>query len=448
MMENRSFDHMLGYLKRDLGWEIDGLRPGSRDTNPYEGTRIGVHHLETPVILTDPDYERADVAEQLGAGEPGNYPMDGFVANFAHHHNIDADTPVMGYYTARELPLYHMFAEQFCICDKWFSSLPTSTHPNRLMALSGATLVSNTHFSLTGVPHGELVYEWLTKRHVNWALYYNRAPVFPALLQGWPDFVPEGQYRPLYELERSLRGEGNPISQVVFVEPTYAAWPFRVPFLGAPCDDHPPAILTAGQRFVRTVYQAATANPTQWKKTMMVVVYDEHGGFYDHVSPRPIRYDPPQNAFAPFLSTGVRVPAFVVSPFVSPKRLYSEPLDHTSILHFLGQKFGGGEYSEAVSSRQRDFGSLQEVLDLTIPRQDVPAVPEIPDLPILDHTLLGQVQIKREIPADMQVMSKLSGIQRRQDRTTKKKTAKPTRTKPSGTRGTPKKKPRPTKKHK
>jgi phospholipase C len=308
--------------------------------------------------------------------------------------------------------------------------------------------VSNTHFSLTGVPHGELVYEWLTKRHVNWALYYNRAPVFPALLQGWPDFVPEGQYRPLYELERSLRGEGNPISQVVFVEPTYAAWPFRVPFLGAPCDDHPPAILTAGQRFVRTVYQAATANPTQWKKTMMVVVYDEHGGFYDHVSPRPIRYDPPQNAFAPFLSTGVRVPAFVVSPFVSPKRLYSEPLDHTSILHFLGQKFGGGEYSEAVSSRQRDFGSLQEVLDLTIPRQDVPAVPEIPDLPILDHTLLGQVQIKREIPADMQVMSKLSGIQRRQDRTTKKKTAKPTRTKPSGTRGTPKKKPRPTKKHK
>jgi phospholipase C len=372
--------------------------------------------------------------------------MDGFVTNFAHHHNIDADTPVMAYYTARELPLYHMFAEQFCICDKWFSSLPTSTHPNRLMALTGATLVSNTQFRLTGVPHGELVYEWLTKRSVNWVLYYDRPPVFPALLQGWPDFVPEEQYRPLYELERDLRGEGNPIPQVVFVEPTYAAWPFHVPFLSTPSDDHPPAILTAGQRFVRTVYKAATANPAQWQKTMMIVTYDEHGGFYDHVSPRPVRYDPPNNVFAPFLSTGVRVPGFVVSPFVSPKRIYSEPLDHTSILHLLGQKFGGGEYSAAVSSRQRDFGSLQDVLDLDSPRQDVPAIPAIPDLPILQDTLIGQVQMKREIPADMHVMSKLSGDLRRKSKPTKKKTAKPARSKPSRIRRMTRKKPRPTKK--
>jgi phospholipase C len=112
----------------------------------------------------------------------------------------------------------------------------------------------------------------------------------------------------------------------------------------------------------------------------MVVDYDEHGGFFDHVSPPSVRTDPPPGAnyTAGFETLGVRVPAFVLSPFVTPKHVFNGVLDHTSVLKFIAQKFGNGNpYSDVVE--QRPVGSVLDVLDLQAPRTDIPSAPPLID---------------------------------------------------------------------
>src|SRR5689334_18275389 len=136
MMENRSFDHMLGYLSLEGGrTDVDGLRP--EFANTHDGHRYPVHHLGTTAIATDPDHSADAVELQLGGGA-----MDGFVASFAKtlaDHKVPGHdaAAVMGYYTAADVPVYDHLARDFAICDRWFSSVPGATWPNRLYALCG-----------------------------------------------------------------------------------------------------------------------------------------------------------------------------------------------------------------------------------------------------------------------------------------------------------------------
>ena len=136
MLENRSFDHMLGYLSLEGGrGDIDGLR--EEFANDHDGRRYPVHHLGTTAIPDDPDHSARSVDLQVRGGE-----MDGFVASFAdtlHHRGIQDGDPsrVMGYYNAADVPVYDHLARHFAICDRWFSSVPGATWPNRLYAISG-----------------------------------------------------------------------------------------------------------------------------------------------------------------------------------------------------------------------------------------------------------------------------------------------------------------------
>lgn len=107
----------------------------------------------------------------------------------------------------------------------------------------------------------------------------------------------------------------------------------------------------------------------------MIVTYDEHGGFFDHVQPLPVETSPRAGQYAPFPTTGIRVPAVIVSPFVSKGSVCNANFDHTSILRFLGQKFGmGGGYSPEVDKRAL-VGSVADILDLATPRPDQPQPP-------------------------------------------------------------------------
>ena len=133
-----------------------------------------------------------------------------------------------------------------------------------------------------------------------------------------------------------------------------------------------------------------TSNPERWAKTVWIITYDEHGGFFDHVPPLPIPYEPPDAAYPRFETTGLRVPALVVSPLVEAGRVYSQPLDHTSILQFLAECFSpdAAGYAPDVNQR-RDQGitSISAVLHLPAPRNAIPAVPTAP---ISSFALLGQ----------------------------------------------------------
>jgi phospholipase C len=157
--------------------------------------------------------------------------------------------------------------------------------------------------------------------------------------------------------------------QVIFVEPTYT----DAPHWGFPSDDHPPSSVAWGQAFLLKVY-LGLATSRHWLRSALVVTYDEHGGFFDHISPIALRTDPPQGAdYPPFESSGVRVPGMVVSPFVGEGTVFNKNLDNTSILKLLGEKFGGGSYSPAVT--KREVRNLSEVFNLSSPRTDVPSPP-------------------------------------------------------------------------
>jgi len=133
------------------------------------------------------------------------------------------------------------------------------------------------------------------------------------------------------------------VPQVIFIEPEYTDGPHY-----SPNDDHSPTGITPGQAFLADIYNTISAS-NRWAETLMIVMYDEHGGFFDHVSPLPIETDV---AGFHFETTGLRVPAFLISPFVAAGGVFSDPLDHTSVLQLLGEKFNaGGVYSAAVSAR-------------------------------------------------------------------------------------------------
>jgi phospholipase C len=407
MMENRSFDHMLGYLslpdygaikveglKDDAGWQKsiasiynNTIFPPWRDYNPFRA------------LAGDPPHERDDITLQLGPTVNGKYEMKGFVENLSHATAkplIDKDhlPEVMGYFTPEEVPISDFLARNFRVCDHWFSALPAGTQANRLMAMSGYTLIDkNVHI----LPNQHLVYDWLTERRISWRVYHEGMPFFSMMLNWTPQILNDNLFRRFDQLvpdiSEAARGE---MPQVIFLEPAYT----DAPHIGPSSDDHAPSGASAGQEFLMKVYNAVTYDPTLWQNTVMIITYDEHGGFFDHVSPPPVKTTAPETAsYAPFETLGVRVPGFVVSPFVKPGQPFNSILDHTSILKFLGQRFSRDSlYSPQVDSRH--VGSVLDVLDLGAKAQ-CPAAPEL-------NEYVGRAQAagrtSPDVPLDSEIM--------------------------------------------
>jgi phospholipase C len=232
------------------------------------------------------------------------------------------------------------------------------------MAMGGASsIVDNAPLLL---PNQDLVYDWLTRHGVNWRAYQS-GDFFPffSLMERWtPEIATSlalsvvgegGRFRRFSKFAADWANNGKPMPPVVFIEPEYTDGPHV-----DPNDDHPPTGIAKGQVFFAEVYAALIANPQRWRNTLMIVTYDEHGGFFDHVPPLPI---PGSAGGTGFTTTGVRVPALVVSPHVAPGKIHSGALDHTSILQFLADRFAPGEdYSPAVAARQAELSRLSEIL--------------------------------------------------------------------------------------
>lgn len=388
MLENRSFDHALGYLSTKAAnppLEVDGIRDDPTwlraHVNVHAGKRYPIHALGPEMQrMDDPPHDHAAIALQIGTpSQPGGAaPMNGFVASYMRRRTPPADpSAVMGYYTGAAVPTFDFFARNYAVCDHWFAALPTGTQANRLMAMGGSSgILDNASVFLPDQP---LAYDWLTAHGVPWCAYQ------------WGDFLPFFTLMPrwLPEITTSLAlsvlgGRGRfrryahfqehwldsaPMPSVIFIEPEYTDGPHA-----APNDDHPPTGIAKGQAFLADLYTALIANPARWRNTMLVVAYDENGGFFDHV--------PPLNIGAnvggfPIATTGVRVPAFVVSPHVAPGIPFTAPLDHTSFLQLLADRFNPGQsYSADVGARQSQLGRLSTVLT-QVPSEAVtgPSIP-------------------------------------------------------------------------
>jgi phospholipase C len=371
MLENRSFDHMLGY--RSLASfgksSVDGLKDdpkwNAQVANPLGSERYPPWHWKDAFAKMpgDPPHERDNIAQQLGPKTANGFALDGFVRNYASVKGV-AVTPanppaVMGYFTPAEVPMSHFLAQNFTICDQWFSALPAGTQPNRLMAMSGFSKID--HNTKLLLPTQPLLYDWLNEHNIRWRVYHEGMPFFSMMLS-WtlPSLHDDEHFRRFTEIDDDLQeGLQGDLPQVFFFEPSYTDAPHQ----GISSDDHAPSAAKGGQEFLFNVYKAfATLNLDIWSQMVMIVTYDEHGGFFDHVSPLSIRTNPPADATysTPFESFGVRVPAFVISPFVKPGTLYHGVLDHTSILKFVAEVFADGSYNPEVDQRKVD--SVSKVL--------------------------------------------------------------------------------------
>ena len=394
MLENRSFDHMLGYLSLiEPKMAIDGLVAPDDTSVDYRKVAAQVindeylnisssdgefhypfHRQDTPLAIDLP-HDRHSVSEQLGTkNQDGTYSMDGFVnAFYGESQSAMKLADPMAFFTSLEVPMHDFFARHFVVCDRWFAPIPTDTQPNRLMSLSGYTLTDRT----AGLaPDQDLVLDWLDRNKVGWRVYSDDISFFALFRRLWPKILvtERDRFRKFSQLAVDVEKAeaGEPFPKVIFIEPSFRDSPIHPDH--EPNDNHPPLPVGFGEDFLRQVYQALTPakKVTLWNKLVMIVTYDEHGGFFDHVSPLKVPEDcGPQGE--PFATTGVRVPALVVSPFVAPGTVYSKNLDHTHVLEFLAEWLTpGNPYSEHVAERlaspafndAKGQGSILEVLDL------------------------------------------------------------------------------------
>jgi phospholipase C len=387
LMENRSFDHMLGYLNLPGPNRVssEGLQADKGWLEKHANS--GIEPFETSLQeIDDPPHEQATIAVQLGAPATtgGSCPMNGFVESYLSRRPAPANKSlVMSYYTARWVPTFDFFARNFTVCDHWFAALPTGTQANRLMAMSGTTsIVDNVPLFLPDQP---LVYDWLTDHGITWCAYQSGhyLPFF-ALMRKWQDeiavslahdaLVPHAhpRFRRFSNFASDWATEQS-MPSVIFIEPEYTDGPHAVAN-----DDHPPTGVTQGQAFLAEVYSALIANPVRWGRTAMIVTYDEHGGFYDHVPPLNIPTSILGHGSTPvFTTTGVRVPGLIISPLVEPGTVYSAPLDHTSILQLIADKFGNGFYSLPVYNRQPALSALRSAFTRTAPRTNFSEPPSV-----------------------------------------------------------------------
>lgn len=380
MFENRSFDHLLGHLSlEDPQSEVDGLR--NPDTNPryanvYENMvyRPFLIQDEGSVITHDPPHGRGFVATQM-ARRGNKFRMSGFVKAYVEYtQHVTSQPPPMGYFDSHGAWMSSFLARNFCVCDRWFTPLPADTQPNRLMAFTGHALIDDTGDRL--LPNANHVFDWLERRNIRWRVYCDGLPFF-ALFGRFPEVIGP-RFRPIDKLDDDMRTE--PLAQtpqVIFIEPRY--FDFFWSDLPANCN-HPLALVSNGELYLHRIYSALTLNPEKWARTMFIVTYDEHGGFFDHVPPLPISSPPPPGAkyTEGFSTTGPRVPGLIATPWVQPGKVFHGHVDHTSILQLIAEKFGSGpeDYSSWVNARrQQGIVSLSQALDSQVPLRPAPQRP-------------------------------------------------------------------------
>ena len=356
MMENRSFDHMLGYLSLEGGRrDIDGLR--ASHANVHAGASYPVHHLQRPAFgaQQDPSHTGMSVAQQLQNNNGG------FVDDYAQTHPGDPDPGlVMGYYNGADLPMYDFLAQQFCVCDRCYSSVPGATWPNRLYAISGRAAGSRDSKRVPMYANKSFVRQ-LERSLVSWKFYSAWKPWSLALTDD--HYRSSEFYEPFGSSERRYGFIGDALAgtlpSVSWIDPHF--------FVN---DDHPPADIRAGQALVAQVYQALARGPA-WQRTLFILSYDEHGGFFDHVPPPAAIDDDPA-----FRQYGVRVPMLLVSPFIAAGSVSHQVYDHTSIIKTILQRFcraADGSLPD-MGARVAAANGLGDVLNLALPRA-APAVP-------------------------------------------------------------------------
>jgi phospholipase C len=388
MLENRSFDHLLGFsgirgtdAQTGVATTAEGLT--GAESNVYESQTFPVTKSATDRMQSGPDHQFNDVLIQLCGptfdnkelnGSP--YPTvnaTGYAAAYGITHSKAQAGQAMACFTKNELPIINALASEFVVCDHWFSSMAGPTEPNRMFvhaATSGVWDDSPTSWQQT---QGELggtdisfpagtIYDRLRAAKIPFRIY--AGDVFPnvALLHGISVLNDIDDFS---NFQADINSE-NFDAAYTFIEPNYDALVNN--FLDGN-SQHPLASVRAGEQLIKQVYENLRQSP-RWNDSMLIVTWDEHGGFYDHVWPP--RATPTgfrgQTHWYMFDQLGPRVPALVISPWCRKNLIEHRPLEHSAVPATIEQLFG----LKPLTVRDAGLTGLQALATLASPRQDAP----------------------------------------------------------------------------
>ncbi|KAK8697660.1 hypothetical protein V6N13_113799 [Hibiscus sabdariffa] len=231
-------------------------------------------------------------------------------------HSTNMSQSVMNGFDPEMVAVYKSLVSEFAVFDRWFASVPSSTQPNRLYVHSATSVGATSNIPsllVNGYPQ-RTIFENLDDGGVSWGIYYQNilATLFYKNLRKLKYLF---RFRP-YGLTFEKHAKEGKLSGYVVVEQRYLDTK-----LEAANDDHPSHDVYQGQMFVKEVYETLRSSP-QWNQTLLIITYDEHGGFFDHVAtpvsgvPSPDGIVGPDPFFFKFDRLGVRVPTIMVSPWI------------------------------------------------------------------------------------------------------------------------------------
>ena len=369
MMENHSFDNLLGVLPIAGQHRADGLRFNragvALNTNP--GPNGPVQAFAFPNTQQGPYVSQTWNAthQQIDGGR-----MDGFVAS---NENM---SQTMGYYPPSVIPFAYSFATTFCVGNRWFCSAPCQTYPNRRFLMAGTAYgdITTSFSTLTDPPPPNgTIFDRLHQYGITWRNYFTDLPqtgIIPTIIEKYPtNVVPIQQFLndcgagtlpqvSFVDPEFGLLGE---IGSILAENPQLAEVGARLSTIGG--DEEDPQDLAWGEAWAYAIVNAVLDSPA-WPQTLFIYIYDEHGGYYDHVPP-PAAIPP--DSIPPDLTAtdvpggydvyGPRIPAVVMSPYARPNAVTNVVHDHTSVLATIEAKWNlpALTYRDANAATVRDF---------------------------------------------------------------------------------------------
>ncbi|HYZ56094.1 MAG TPA: alkaline phosphatase family protein [Streptosporangiaceae bacterium] len=387
MLENHSYDNILGMLGRGPGQTPrgDGFTIGTDGlptaTNPYGDGRIQ-HAFHMPTTCQLPGTPSQQWTASHHAYDGGR--NDGFVTAPIYYGSSQTVGGVaMGYWTGNDLPFTYALAETFPIGDRWFSSLLGQTDPNRRYLIAG------TSAGMTGdigtspgnfipdaglpLPANGTIFNTLDRYGITWANYVSSFPTgaTPELYPTDDAVTEQAHYKPFSQFYADAAAGTLPSFSLL--DPDY----------GTQSQENPQNI-AVGERLLADVVNALGSSPL-WHSTLFVLVYDEHGGYFDHVPPPaalapdaiPPMVEPGESVYDGFSRYGFRVPSVVVSPYAKRNYVSHVYYDHTSILATLERKWN----LPALTYRDANANDLTDFIDLDALSMGHPVFRTLPRLP-------------------------------------------------------------------
>ncbi|KAJ3254995.1 hypothetical protein HK103_006697 [Boothiomyces macroporosus] len=397
MLENRAFDTMFGYLTHNP--DIDNLvgkQPYCNlidPTNP-KSSAICTSPTQPDTTKFNPDHEYSKMTTEIYGSPiynspnvplPDVAPMNGFVYQASMGAFKGASTndlqQVMAGFDPKNIPVQATLASEFTIFDRWFAALPGPTQPNRIAAHCAGThgMYTNSQFEIVGNPCRS-IFEDLSDAGLTWKNYFEEEPSIIYLRNIRLKMFEHS--RPFSQFYRDA--QAGTLANYTFLEPNYGQLPGSA---GKEDDGHPGAgYIHNSEYLVKKVYEALRNSPN-WKNTLFLITYDEHGGFFDHV-PTPRAPNPDgivttdlndKNIVYKFDRLGVRVPVTVISPWVAKGAVVHEPngpqpdsqFTHASIPATIRSIFKLS--SPPLTAREAWAGNFESIL-LNTPRDDCPLV--------------------------------------------------------------------------